>query len=869
MTETIHSHVPPRITSALGILRRLNKLGVYLLPVRHHSPACAYATLQALQTVRPTHVLIEAPANCEVLLPDLQHRDSKPPLAMLCQTHVTRDSGDNRETILRSAYVPFCDYSPEWVALRFQQDESNPPSVECIDVPWSAHVAHENRVADDNTEDDDIGGEAKSLQHEHYFAHNHYVEALAKRLHCRDHDDVWEHLFELDSNQSLANWKGFFERVLVWCAMARLGCDDSELDADGSHIREQFMLSRIVKRYADKQGDMLIVTGGFHTLALIDGLGAHLLDATPAPAEPKTAKYADDAWLIRYSFDRLDALNGYASGMPSPAFYQSCWEHRCAQDTAQGTKKDKVSTPIQAQMELFSHFSHTLRQKNILQSNFTHIKTACEQAMGLAQLRGHQRIGRYDVIDACQTAFIKDSNDTGYEGFYALLHTQLSGTQLGQVVHSTRTPPLVEQVLTLLKKHRFNLEDTAGKSTKLDVLRKNSHRTRSQLLHLLDFLQVGFATRQKGPDFLHGRQLHLLFEEWSYAWSPSVEAQLIQLAEQANDIYELAVKRLLEHQRILNEQGEGQSSARAIHMLIQASMMGLTSQVTPLCDAVKAKLPHDPQLDSVIACGQQLTYLWLGRAFLSVFSTPQTLLALLSSVPSTAFFLLSQAQSPGGEQINPVLDNVLNLRNLLKQIQPIFTKHANPNASLDANVPDVLAQFHDELYRLLPHWRGIDQLIGAVHTLQFVDGRCDDIALGQYLHQHFGAGADPEQAVDYLSGMMKAVPTIFLNYPLVTRQLDALIALWDEETFITVLPTIRLAFTRLKPIQTHQLAKQVASLHAVSATELQIDSDVSEAEMLQGIQLNQQVRAKLESQPESQGILAWLSETGENHAETG
>ena len=32
--------------------------------------------------------------------------------------------------------------------------------------------------------------------------------------------------------------------------------------------------------------------------------------------------------LIRYSFDQLDRLTGYAAGMPAPWFYQQVWERR-------------------------------------------------------------------------------------------------------------------------------------------------------------------------------------------------------------------------------------------------------------------------------------------------------------------------------------------------------------------------------------------------------------------------------------------------------------------------------------------------------------------------------------------------------------
>ena len=80
--------IPQRLQHALAWQKDLAERGIHFLPIRHHSPACAYATLQALQQLQATHVLIEAPRSFNRLIADLQHPDSQPPLAVLCQTEI-------------------------------------------------------------------------------------------------------------------------------------------------------------------------------------------------------------------------------------------------------------------------------------------------------------------------------------------------------------------------------------------------------------------------------------------------------------------------------------------------------------------------------------------------------------------------------------------------------------------------------------------------------------------------------------------------------------------------------------------------------------------------------------------------------------
>lgn len=829
--------IPQRLQHALAWQKALAERGIHFLPIRHHSPACAYATLQALQQLQATHVLIEAPRSFNRLIADLQHPESQPPLAVLCQTEIIEQNVDavNGETVeqkqTRTAYYPFCDYSPEWAALRYAPEIN--AQVEFIDLAWSSQVEHELQTFAKQT------WQSRSLQQERYLGHSQYLQALAHKLHCRNHDELWDHLFELKSKKEMNDWQNFFHEVLVWCAMSRLDYEDSVLEADASLVREQCMLQSILECYENNKGTICVITGGFHTLALIEELAKQLLSEKPKKIKKiKSADQNDQAWLIRYSFDRLDALNGYASGMPSPAFYQRCWQ-QMMDDSANEVEQRQTLT-----VELLSDFSRQLREQQILDSSFITVKNATEQAMRLASLREHHLISRFDLIDACQSSFVKGSLDEGQQAFQHLLRQILSGARLGQVVQSTQTPPLLAQVYELAKIHRFKLDETTSKRAKLDVFRNQKHRLRSRFLHLLEFLQVGFAKSVSGPDFLGGGRLHLLFEEWDYAWTPHVEAQLIGLSELGSDLNTIAVQKLLQLKETFSQSGQGRSSHLAVQLLIRAALMGLHKQIPILFAEIQQYLPNDPDLDSVIQCGQKLLNLWIGKDFLAFQQQPE-LKGLLEQVIPSALFLLSQLATPPEDQQQQILNQVLQLRNLFKQIQRVVEGEA-----------DWLTHFYQTLARLHNDWQKLDILAGAVDALRFIDGDLTEKNLQQSIQQHFGIGASPEHAVAYLSGMMQSAPELLLRYPAMAQLLNQLLLQWDEAAFVAILPDLRQAFTHFKPKETAAFAEQIAQLNDVSSLDIsQYISEVSQAEMLQGVQLNQQLQQFLVDQ----NLQGWLA----------
>ena len=70
------------------------------------------------------------------------------------------------------------------------------------------------------------------------------------------------------------------------------------------------------------------------------------------------------------------------------------------------------------------------------------------------------------------------------------------------------------------------------------------------------YLDSGFARHQGGPDFVNGTGLDLLFEEWDYAWSPVVEARLIERSELGSSLREVAIRRLLDEEQALQASGQ-------------------------------------------------------------------------------------------------------------------------------------------------------------------------------------------------------------------------------------------------------------------------------------------------------------------------
>ncbi|MBT8226889.1 MAG: hypothetical protein HKP61_02680, partial [Dactylosporangium sp.] len=348
--------------------------------VRHHSPACARLVATTIERLRPAHVLIEGPADINDRLDELLLGHHLPIAVFSSYRDADR---------VHSSWAPLCDYSPEWVALT--AGRAHGAQVRFIDLPaWHPALAdRSNRYGD---------------------AERRYAEAIERlcvEFAVDNVDALWDHCFESTPEAETTGPGGLDDRLAAYFDLLRGECEAGEHDA----AREAYMAGWITAAVADA-GDrpVVVVTGGFHRPALMrlvrQRAGAAAASTTPAsavgapagepwppiPALPAGA--LGGSFLVPFSFRRLDAFDGYQSGMPSPEYYQRLWD---------GGPERAATGLLGAVVSRLRRHQQTVSTADLIAARAT--------AAGLARLRGHPHPLRVDVLDGLVSALVNESMD--------------------------------------------------------------------------------------------------------------------------------------------------------------------------------------------------------------------------------------------------------------------------------------------------------------------------------------------------------------------------------------------------------------------------------------------------------------------------
>ncbi|GGY60710.1 hypothetical protein GCM10007387_49150 [Pseudoduganella albidiflava] len=818
--------VPPDVRDGLASLHGGHGGRLFFAPVRHHSPACALAVRELIREVRPAAVLVEGPDDFDALLPALLDGATRPPVAIL--SLAPRPGGGSRP-----AFFPFCDYSPEWVALRAGADAG--ARLAFIDQPWTARAA------------DDTDTAAHTLMAERHLAHSTYLKALAARSGCRAQDDLWDHLFELRGPVALRDWRTLLADVYAYCAMARHDYEPQVLEAEGSLPRERHMAAHIRRHLQETNGAIVVVTGGFHTPGLQAMLAEPLAapKAAPAASPPRPRGAAGSGnWLIRYSFDHLDALNGYAAGMPAPGWYQRVWNS--AVDDPAGPALHEVAAACLAEL---ARETRTLGLAE--QVSTADVGAAVLQAGRLAALRGHAGPGREDVLDAIRSCFVKGALGDGMAGFDADVRRLLCGHALGDIPATAAVPPLVDDARRLAARLGVRLDDSAPRTVRLDIYRDEGHRERSRFLHLADWLGLELAQWRGGPDFLAGTRLELLIEEWQVAWTPLVEARLVALSAEGATLQDVALARLRRDEAALAERGLARSAGAAAGLLTRGCLVGLHERLPDLLAMVAARLDEDGAPASVIAGCHQLLALWRAREPLGVKDDP-ALHALLLRAWDAALYLLPQLADTAREGEEAAIGSLLSLRAFRHALAHAAAggdandgdSKDDDNKDDDNKDDDGAGRWARVLAALVTAPRAAPGIASAAAVLLFLDGAWSEERLCAVLAATLGPGAERDDAARALQGLLAAGPELLLTQPALRQAVDTVMASWDERTFLRHLPDLRHAFTRLKPAETAQLAAALAVADDAGLG-WQGELEASEADMLAGAALHADLLAVL------------------------
>ena len=831
------------------VLRSLQQTRLVFFPIRHHSPACAWHVQQWIQANQPAAILIEAPADATDLISLLLHPETQTPVA-LYTTYVDHDGHlpaididantdadaevdkpnvpaapdpKQAEPLRFAGYYPFCDYSPELVALR--AGAAVEAKLQFIDLPYPQKV-----IATQIQTDPEAALRLRALQEEHHLQQSAYLSALAQKTGCRDFNELWDHLFEAHAQSTPT--ADFIQMIATYCYLARQDADPATLEAEGTLAREAAMAQAIATALTEVDGMILVVTGGFHTVVL-----PSLIDSPPAvPPAPKLSSDSAQTVVMRYSFEQLDALNGYASGMPAPAYYQQLWQHM--QET-EGNALSQTACEILIQLR-----SLTRHQKPLVPLSVADEIAAVEQAQRLAQFRQHPGPTREDLLDAVRSCFVKGAMD----GEGALLMTtvaqSLRGDRIGDLPAHAGVPPLVENFRRLAKYLRLKLGSTSTKSLTLDIYRKEKHRQLSRFLHSLSFAKIPFAHFTKGPDFVLGRKLNQIQEHWHYQWQPQTESALIEQSLYGSTVAEVTLYHLRQRIAELADEGQARSAIAAVQLLMAACRMGLQAQTEQLLALIAEHTAADPSVVSLAQAMGQLLLLWQSREPLAAQSL-ETVPQLATVAYQRLCYLVPHLSDYPLEEAPPLLGALNGVWEMLNRAQADL----DPELFI-AGLLDLLATQGNPI--VLGGAVGVLYSAGRMETGELVT-----LAAGYLDH----AAVEPARGVGFLRGLLHTCREVTWQVPDLIAAINARLECWDEDEFLSVLPELRLAFADLAPRETDQVAAIAARLHGRADLGHLVHTTVGEAALHEGLQREQLVRQALAQD----GLLNWLVSTGEMH----
>ncbi len=775
----------PRLKTALDKLNYPD--GIRWVPVRHHSPACAYYLLTLLKKYNPDTVLIEGSIDFNAQLDALGHFETRPPVALYGGM----------------GFFPLCDTSPEWQALRWAIE--NKKNVRFIDLP-----INDKAWKKENLETGKI-----SFIHEARLQHSEYVDKLVNNAGCRNSDELWERWFELKEFNSAED---FFDRVFEYCTSARLTYSpESILDSEDS-VREAFM-SQQIRENISTDKETFIITGGFHTYALLD-YEKYKEPCRPVKSIDKTK--LEQSWIIRYSQDRLDANNGYSAGMPVPDYYERLFNYRVQQKSSSFSTELMLDTL--AILERSSEFS--------LPINTAAKLAVCQQALSLSGLRGHCWPGLFDTLDALQSVLVKHESVLN-DSVLVKARKVLAGNKLGSINTDQPPLPLVNEVYQKLKSARFKLESTTKVSTNLSLY-KSKNTARMNLLYQCQFLQLEFANKVSGPDWIRGSELHLRHEEWQYAWTPWVEANLVDLSMDGGDWDALLVSRINQRKVKLEESSLEEYQQFFVQLVLMGSI-SLAAQIWGLLEKAISDTTDTDQLTKLLFLLMRLRH--TESALFDDFSGE--LEELVTQVWQQLMFSLPNINR---RELDDALTVLLQVQELTQEFE----------GSLKASWKNLWV---NQLNWLVLHGELSPGLLYACRSILAEMGLGNISEILKAIEGLFDV--DDKACYEALCAILKVVPHWLKAHgeDNILSLLNRLISKWSEERFLESLPELRFLFSHLDPDTIEQVSARLCQLNNWEAAPDVFDYQVDERQLIQA----QKLQGSLKDHLIQEGLGHWIS----------
>lgn len=802
--------------------------GCFYFPLRHHSPACAFHLRQLVAQYQPDCILIEGPQNADALIEDMVDPATEAPF---CIYYSYRDSkglvdekkGDHR------CYYPFLDYSPELVAMR--EGKKAGADLFFMDLPYE-----EMLIAEKEGEGLRRPDEKNTYNDDRYLSENTFIRGVVEKSGLRSFEEFWERHFEMEGMRQERD--AFLHQLLLYCVLSRANTGAEQMRSDACLAREAYMRGRIAKA-KEKYKRILVVTGGFHVAGLV-GAEAYLLrDGVPiggdlfgtelpegllvGTEEPKLHSIDSKdkgVYLMSYSMEAADALNGYCSGMPHPMYHQRMWEYFCERKEQEPVSADAAECGNPVVLQFLVDVGRKVRKKEAYPSAYDEI-CALQMCEGLARLRAKPFPGVYELTDSVLSNYVKGEYQIATDRPMRVLREELTGKKIGKLTESVTLPPLCRDFEMKCHAHRLDIHASSKKEVTLSVFAKKKHRELSAFFYQCDFLKTEFAVRKKGPNLRLRKDRNLIREIWEYRFSPGVMSSLIENSVFGGTIEE-ACRSLAERQF-----AEETDAKTASDLLVRMFEMGLSLEHADIAKRLKEVILSSEDFFSLTGTLSNLIML---IDMQDIYGYGSVLLPLRDLVAQKLLALLEHMTGVKDEDADRIL-------NALKELYRIF---------MDAKLSEERKSFITILHKMSVAPDTNPSLAGCVWGLLYAFGEKDSREVSVCMQGYLlASGEKAKRAAEFVRGLFFVAGDILFTNEEMLKMLDGFLQRTSYEDFIRLLPSLRLAFSYFTPAEMDRLAGRVAGMYGLRKQEFKELRAVSAEELRYGKALEKRIMDRI------------------------
>jgi hypothetical protein len=742
--------------------------------VRHLSPAAACHLHTVLESLRPTAVLVEGPADATEQIKHLVHKDTKPPLALLAYT---------KERPVRSILYPLAAYSPEWVALTW--GIRHKADVRFIDLPAAVflelhHPADREEEATDEEKGSPEPPNPRAAGSDHTLA---YLDdphaAIAQLAGDPDHETWWERHFEHTTDPAA------YARQLL-----EFGHQMRELrpppDGDETLIREAYMRRAIgeVLDQGHRPDRVLIVCGVFHAPALTVDLPV-MTDAELR----KLPKTDASLTLMPFSYYRLSAQSGYGAGNHAPAYFQRLYEER------------KNEQPEQLGARFLTELCHVLRKAGQIRSAADVIESV-RLAHSLAALADSPAPCLRDLRDAAITCLGRGDADAIRP---ALAQVEV-GHAVGRLPKGMSRTAIQDDFYLLLESlnlEKFQTDKTQELTLDLRLNRfvKSAEAAsrdldRSTFFHRLQALDIQFAApRESGQDQATWKEI------WQLRWTPESEIQLVEGSLLGDTVEMAAALRLAQR---LTECREIDEAARIVRDAVVCQLADALDNARRRLQAMAVEETGFVQLAGAAhSLAEVIRYGDVRKV------DPGPLKPLLAQLFLRATLAARDTclcdEGAAREQVQPA---ILKLHDVARE-NPELVDAVRWDRALDSiAITDSLNAY----------------LSGFVMSL--ILARVEEEALAREVNRRLSPGIAPELGAAWFEGLVGYNREALFTRMALWRQIDAYVQALDEDGFRKALVPLRRAFGAFAVGQVRRVVSNLVEISQEGAAELRTSVDV-------------------------------------------